>query len=169
MSMLEAQAPDNIELPHTGKQFEAWAADFPPLRCAVMPLPLQTGNAWLGNDFRVGAHLDTLVSEAQSFGFQFGYQVHFRRFMPTARQMRRIGHNLIALESMPNVPTEIVADQRRQAQAFSSARLLIEEIVATAGEDGARWLKGTLARLFRSVLGPFPADTPGPRLPHGRR
>ena len=150
MNMLEAYAPDSFDFPDNAAQFEKAAADFPRLRCMVLPTRLQSGDVWLTCDFRVGSHLDTLVGEAQAFGFAFGYQVHFRHYTPSPEQQRRIGRNVIALQSVGQAPTELVMDQERQARRFRSATLLVEEMVAVDGDDAARWLNSALVRLYRA-------------------
>ncbi|HUD86465.1 MAG TPA: toll/interleukin-1 receptor domain-containing protein [Xanthobacteraceae bacterium] len=161
MSMLEAYERDTVDFPDDGGKFETWAADFPPLRCSLVGKQLQSGRCWLACDFRAGTHLDTLVNEAQVFGFAFGYQAQFRPFMPTPAQRQRIGYNLIALRSVNGVPSDLLADQERQAQDFASATLLVEEIVAVEDNDAAAWLNSCLARLYKASPVGARLDSPG--------
>jgi len=56
---------------------------------------------------------------------------------------------LIRLQSLGRVPYDLLADQERQVRRFRSAKLLVEEILATDGGE-ARWRKSTLTRLFRA-------------------
>src|SRR5262245_33809206 len=150
LGMLEAHARDSVDFPETASQFASWTADFPTLRCQIAPMRFQvgTGNAWLACDFRVATHLDILLGEAQSLGLAFGYQAHFRPFRSSIEQQRRIGRNVIALQSMDNVPADLIGDQQRQALYCRSATLLMEEVVAVDGHEATRWLTSALARLF---------------------
>jgi hypothetical protein len=151
MSFLEGFDEDSVELPNDVSEFESWASDLPRLRCRIVPPPLRAGNIWLACDFRVAAHLDALVREAQSFGYAFGYQAHFLPFMPDIERNRRAGRNLIALQAAKGVPRDVLDDQKRQADRLPSATLLVEEIVATDQIDAAEWLTAALARLFKAT------------------
>lgn len=150
-SFLEGMAEDSVALPLDAAEFASWATDFPALRCRVIAPPLLTsGKVWLACDFRVAPYLEMLEGEAQSLGFAFGYQVHFRPFSPDAEMQRRIGRNLIALQGLSGVPTSLVADQERQVRSFATASLLIEEIVAVDQPKAVEWLKGALVRAFKA-------------------
>jgi TIR domain len=150
MSLLGGYASNSVDFPDTAGQFDNWAADFPERRCRMMPSPLQVGSAWLACDFRVAAHLDLLIREAQAFSHGFGYQVHFRSFAPSAEQRMRIGRNAIALRSVIGIPPDLLLDQERQTRRFHTTTLLVEEIVAAEGQDASRWLAGALDRVFRA-------------------
>jgi hypothetical protein len=151
MSFLEGLDEDSVELPTTPSEFESWAADFPKLRCRIAPPSLRAGDTWLACDFRVAAHLDALVREAQSFGYAFGYQAHFLPFLPDRERQRRVGRNLIALQAAKGVPRDVLDDQQRQVDRFRAATLLVEEVVATDRRDAADWLTAALKRLFKAT------------------
>ena len=140
-----------MELPGSGAEFEAWANELPKLRCRILPPPLRAaGDNWLGCDFRVGTHLDMLAREAQSLGFEFGYQAHFRPFQPDPELLRRVGHNVIALQAAKGIPAEIAADQERLFKLLRGATLLLEEIIAVDRPEAAKWLSAAMSRAFRS-------------------
>jgi TIR domain len=160
-SLLEGMDEESVALPQDHAEFEAWANDFPKLRCQVMSPALHAaGDIWLACDFRVAPHLEMIEREAQALGFAFGYQIHFRRFVPEPERQRRIGRNLIALQAMKGAPAAFVADQERQMKAFAAASLLIEEIVAVDEPKAAEWLGDALGRIFRASDARAPIEVP---------
>jgi hypothetical protein len=147
---LESLDEDSVELPEEAADFEAWAGDLPKFRHKMMPPILQTSeNFWLACDFRVAAYLASLISEAQTLGFSFAYQAHFRPFAPDPDMRRRVGRNLLALQNSSRAPSEILRDQKRQVDRFSKATFQIEEIIYVDDMEGGNWLVGALARSFR--------------------
>jgi TIR domain len=160
-SFLEGLAEESVALPVDAAEFASWATDFPELRCRIIAPALQTEEkAWLACDFRVAPHLEMLEGEAQTLGFVFGYQVHFRPYAPDAERLRRIGRNLIALQGLNGAPRALVADQERQVRSFAGASLLIEEIVAVDRPKAAEWLADALTRAFKADQSRSRMETP---------
>jgi hypothetical protein len=148
-SFLEGIEEDSVQLPGAAAEFDAWTGEFPQLRCRILPPPqLAAEGHWLACDFRVFKHLDGLAREAQSLGFSFGYQIHFRPFAPDPELVRRAGRNLIALQNVKGVPADIAADQERMFKSLRAATLLLEEIVAADRPEAAEWLTASLRRAF---------------------
>jgi len=160
-AFLEGFDDRSVVLPANNAEFESWAANFPKLRCRVMAPSLKTANEiWFACDFRVGPHLEMIQREAQSLGFAFSYQVHFRPYTPDPEVYRRIGRNLIALQSMRGAPADLVDDQERQMRTFASAAFLVEEIVGVDEAESANWLADALSRAFRFNRSRAKMETP---------
>jgi TIR domain len=168
LSFLEGIEEDSVQLPADRLEFESWTGDFPTLKARVMPTPLQVASGtWLACDFRIAGHLEGLLQEAQSLGFTFAYQVHFRPFTPDRELLRRVGRNLIALQDISGIPRGLVAAQKRQVEALRTASTLIEEIVGTDKEEAARWLAGAIERAFRAECAREPLEPPQVELTEG--
>jgi hypothetical protein len=151
LSFLEGVEENSVQLPAHRLEFESWTGDFPTLKARVMPTPLQVGSGtWLACDFRIAGHLERLLQEAQSLGFTFAYQVHFRPFTPDRELLRRVGRNLIALQDIRGIPASLATGQIRQVEGLRTANTLIEEIVGTDKEEAAKWLAGAIERAFRA-------------------
>jgi TIR domain len=151
LSFLEGLGEGSVQLPAAQTEFESWTSDFPRLHSRVTPVPSRVGaDTWLSTDFRIADHLEALLLEAHSQGVPFAYQAHFRPFLPDRELLRRVGRNLITLETTAGVPAAIVADQKRQADRLRSATILTEEIVGTDTPAGAKWLIAAIRRLFQA-------------------
>jgi hypothetical protein len=150
-SFLEGLDEGSVQLPASREEFVAWASEFPKLRCRLLPPSMHVNDdIWLAADFRIARHLEALTREAQSFGFGFAYQAHFRPFVPDPDLQRRVGRNLIALQTAHRTPAEIVAVQDRLTKRLRTATLLVEEIVAVDRPDAAEWVAEALTRAFKA-------------------
>jgi hypothetical protein len=167
MAFLEGLEEDSVALPNDSAEFESWASDLPKLQYRFMPPKLRVdGDIWLSCDFRIADHFDALIREAQSFGFVFGYQAHFRPFSPNPERQRRVGRNLIALKAT-STPRDVLDDQERQCARFRAATLLVEETIATDTPESAKWLAAAIGRAFDAAPGRARARLPPPKFHDG--
>lgn len=150
----------SVTFPLTREEHDALINDFPRYCCRVAAQDFAHGEVLLACDFRVGPLLGDLVAEAETLGYNFGYQVHVQRLMIEPASIREARKNVLRVCDLNGVPEGVVMMQQRLAEGLSNATGVAEEFVATDSLDTCAWLRDTLQRYFRREFAPLKFDVP---------
>lgn len=157
---LDTILPESARLPLTMEQYDAVAADFPPLRCTTAAPGFEAGGAWFACDFRVAPQLETLLSEADAYGYRLGYQINVRPVRPSPDAMRIALRNALAVSRLPGVPAAAADLQRKLGQRLGEMWAICEEYLGVDSGEPERWINAALGRQFQARFGALHFETP---------
>jgi hypothetical protein len=146
---LEALVAGSATLPVTREDYDAVADDIPVMRCRVATPSFQAGSARLACDFRVNPLLDSLLAQADSYGYRLSYQVNIRFVEFDREWIRAARKNALALRQLPGVPGALVAMQERLADQLLRTTAVCEEYLAVDAGPAVRWLRQELRNDFQ--------------------
>lgn len=157
---LQTILPESAQLPLTMEQYDAVAGDFPPLRCTAAAAGFEAGGAWFASDFRVAPQLDTLLSEADAYGYRLGYQINVRPVRPSPDAMRVALRNALAVSRLPGVPAAAVDLQTQLGRRLGQMWAICEEYLGVDPGEPERWINTALGRQFAARFGALHFETP---------
>jgi hypothetical protein len=160
LTRLETLIPDSARLPVTRAQYDAFSGDFPPMRCRVSASGFEAGGAWIACGFRLAPTLDSLMQEAEAYGYRFGYGANVRPLTLDVEQVRAVRRNLLAVGELRGVPPALVAMQQALAQRLTSCRAICEEYVAVERGEPEQWLLEALRQRFARAFLALRLDPP---------
>ncbi len=150
----------SVELPLDRTRYDQLAAQMPRWRTRVAPPCLAIGDVWFASDFRVAPHLDALLAEADTFGHQFGYQVHLHALAPDPERVRAARKNALRARNLAGVPDALVRTQQRLADALDTAAVVYEEFLAVDTPAAAAWLADAVRRHAQGPLAALKLEPP---------
>lgn len=157
---LENLIEGSIELPLDRTRYDQLTADMPRWRARVAPPCFAIGDVWFASDFRLTPHLDALVAEADTFGHQFGYQVHLHALAPDPERVRAARKNALRARNLAGVPVALARKQQRLADALDTAAIVAEEFLAVDTPAAAAWLTDAVRRHAQEPLAALKLDPP---------
>jgi hypothetical protein len=157
---LEALVSGSAELPLSREEYDVVADDFPALRCLVATPNYRAGTVWFACDFRVSPLLDSLLIEADAYGYRLGYQMNLRPLTLNRDVMRAARVNALAVEDVAGVSDALAAQQRRLAVQLTHATAICDEFLGVDPGPAAEWLADSLRRHFRSQFGVLGFEAP---------
>jgi TIR domain len=152
--------PESVQLPLTMEQYDAVADDFPPLRCMTAAPGFEAGGAWFACDFRVAPYLETLLREADAYGYRLGYQMNVRPVPPSPDAMRIALRNALAVSQLPGVPSAASDLQTKLGRRLGEMWGICEEYIGVDPGEPERWINTALGRQFRARFGALHFETP---------
>jgi hypothetical protein len=152
---LETVVSDSVALPLSRADYDAVADDIPLMRCLVNTPAFQAGSARLACDFRVNPFLDSLLAQADSYGYRLSYHVNIRVIEIDREWIRAAGKNVLEVRDLPGVPRSIVMMQQRLTDQLLQATALCEEYLAVDPGPAVWWLRETLGHNFRQQFEAF--------------
>lgn len=150
----------SITVPLTREEHDALVDDFPRYCCRVAAQDFAHGEVLLACDFRVGPLLSDLFAEAETLGYNFGYQVHVKRLTIDSASVREARKNALRVCDLRGVPEAVVIMQQRLVESLLNATAVSEEFVAADSLDTCAWLRDTLQRYFRREFASLKFDVP---------
>ena len=157
---LETILPESAQLPLTMEQYDAVAGDFPPLRCTTAAPRFEAGGAWFACDFRVAPQLETLLREADAYGYRLGYQINVRPVRSNPDAMRGALRNALAVSRLPGVPSAASDLQTNLGRRLGEMWAICEEYLGVDPGEPERWVNTALGRQFRARFGALHFETP---------
>jgi hypothetical protein len=125
------------------------------MRCLVNTPAFQAGSARLACDFRVNPFLDSLLAQADSYGYRLSYHVNIRFIEIDREWIRAAGKNVLEVRDLPGVPRSLVMMQQRLTDQLLQATALCEEYLAVDPGPAVWWLRETLGHNFRQQFEAF--------------
>lgn len=147
---LLALADDSVLLPINRATHDELTRVWASRLCRLEPMDLRAGtsSSWLACDFRVADCLPELLAEAAAADVDFFHQINLQTWELPTEYERRTRHNLVALEQMRGMSSELRALQTRLLTRPSGPALLADEFVGVSSVEAAQWLRRVLSRQF---------------------
>jgi len=146
---LETLVAASAALPITREDYDAVADDIPLMRCRVAPPSFQAGSAWLACDFRVNPLLDSLLAQADSYGYRLSYQVNIHFMEMDRERIRAARKNALQVRDLPGIPDALVLMQQRLAEQLLHTTAVCEEYLAVDEGPAVQWLREALGHNFQ--------------------
>lgn len=146
---LETLVAGSATFPLSRMDYDMVADDIPPMRCRVTTPIFQAGNAQLACNFRVNPLLDSLLTQADTYGYRLSYHLNVRFMEIDHERVRGAKKNALAVRDLPGVPTALVTMQQRLADQLLHATAVCDEYLAVDQGPPLQWLREALQRSFR--------------------
>lgn len=152
---LDTLVTGSAALPLAREDYDTVADDIPLMRCRVAAPSFQAGGALLACDFRVNPMLDSLLTEADAYGYRLAYQVNVRFVEIGHELIRAAKKNALTIRDLPGVPSSLVVMQQWLADQLVHASAVCEEYLAVDAGAAVPWLSETLQRNLRQQFKTF--------------
>lgn len=152
---LETLVTGSATLPLSREDYDMVADDVPLLRCRVVTPSFRAGGARLACDFRAAPLLDSLLAEADAYGYRLGYHVNVHFVEIDRERIRAARKNALAVRDLPGAPRSLVMMQQRLADQLLHAGAVCEEYLAVDAGPAVQWLREALQRNFQQQFGAF--------------
>jgi TIR domain len=146
---LETLVTGSATFPLSRDDYDIVADDIPLMRCRVATPGFRAGNARLFCDFRVNPLLDSLLAQADAYGYRLSYHVNIRFVEIDRERIRAARKNALEVRDLPGVPRSLVTMQQRLADQLSNSTAVCEEYLAVDAGPAVRWLREALRRGFQ--------------------
>jgi hypothetical protein len=146
---LETLVTGSATLPLSRENYDIVADDIPLMRSRVTTSSFQTGGAPLACDFRVNPLLDSLLAQANAYGYRLSYHVNVRFVEIDRERIRAARKNALKVRDLPGVPRSLVTMQQRLADQLLYATAVCEEYLAVDAGPAVRWLREALRHNFQ--------------------
>jgi len=146
---LETLVTGSATLPLSRENYDVVADDIPLLRCRIATPSFRAGGARLACDFRATPLLDSLLAEADAYGYRLGYHVNVRFVEINRERIRAARKNALEVRDLPGVPRSLVMMQQRLADQLLHASAVCEEYLAVDASPAVQWLREALQRNFQ--------------------
>jgi len=143
---LETLVTGSARLPLSRDDYDMVAEDVPLLRCRIVTPSFRAGGARLAWDYRATPLLDSLLTEADSYGYRLCYHVNIRFVEIDREQIRAARKNALEVRDLPGVPRSLVIMQQRLADQLLYANAVCEEYIAVDAGPAVQWLSEVLQR-----------------------
>lgn len=156
---LETLINGSATLPLSRKDYDVVADDVPLMRCRVVTPSFQAGGARVACDFRIAPLLNSLLVQADAYGYRLCYHVNVR-FEEIDRELIRAARkNALQVRDLPGAPGSLVMMQQRLADQLMYATAVCEEYLAVDAGPAVQWLREALRRNFRQQFEALRFDT----------
>lgn len=159
-SRMTAMATGSLEFPHDRSAYDAVAEDFPRMTARIRNSDYVTGDVWLSRNLRIGSVLDSILIQADNYGYRLGYQVNLRPVVVDRELMRAARMNALRLRDIPGVPPELRAQQEVLAAKCAGGAMTCTEYLGADSEDAMAWIEKAIARACDQRHGSFRLDEP---------
>lgn len=146
---LETLITGSATLPLSREDYDVVADDVPLMRCRVATPSFQAGGARLACDFRANPLLDSLLAQADAYGYRLSYHVNVRFVEIDREQIRAARKNALEVRDLPGMPRSLVTMQQRLTDQLLHATAVCEEYLAVDAGSAVRWLREALRRNFQ--------------------
>lgn len=152
---LETLVTDSAILPLSRDDYDVVADDVPLLRCRIVTPSFRSGGAWLACDLRASPLLDSLLAEADAYGYRLSYHVNIRFIEIGHEQIRTARKNVLEVRDLPGVPKSLAMMQQRLADQLLHTGAVCEEYLAVDAGPAVQWLREALQRNFQQQFEAF--------------
>jgi hypothetical protein len=146
---LEALVTGSATFPVTREDYDAVADDIPLMRCRIATHSFQAGSVRLACDFRVNPFLNSLLAQADSYGYRLSYQVNIRFVNIDREWIRAARKNALEVRHLSGVPEALVAMQEQLADQLLHSTAVCEEYLAVDAGPAVCWLREALRHNFQ--------------------
>jgi TIR domain len=146
---LEALITGSATFPLSRQEYDLVADDIPPMRCRVTTPCFQAGGVPLVCNFRVNPLLDSLLAQADVYGYRFSYHVNVRFVEIDRERIRAARRNALEVRDLPGVPKSLVTLQQRLATELQYATAVCDEYLAVDAGPAVGWLREALQHNFQ--------------------
>jgi hypothetical protein len=157
---LDTVISDSVQLPLARAEYDAIIDEFPPLRCSTSVLGYEAGDLWFACDFRIGPSLESMILEAESYGYRLGYHVNVRSLQVDHLRLRLARLNAVSVSELPGVSEAASSLQLKLSRQLADSVAICEEYLGVDPGEPTRWLQAALERHFRARFGPLRFETP---------
>jgi len=146
---LETLVTGSATLPLSREDYDVVADDVPLLRCRIATPSFRANGARLACDFRATPFLDSLLAEADAYGYRLAYHVNVRFVEIDRERIRAARKNALDVRGLPGVPRSLVMMQQRLAEQLLHTSAVCEEYLAVDAGPAVQWLREALQRSFQ--------------------
>jgi TIR domain len=141
---LDTLVTGSATLPLSREDYDVVADDVALMRCRVVTPSFQAGGARLACGFRVAPLLDSLLAQADAYGYRLGYHVNVRFVEIDRERIRAARKNALEIRDLPGAPRSLVMMQQRLADQLLDATAVCEEYLAVDAGPAVQWLREAL-------------------------
>lgn len=146
---LEALVTGSATLPLSREDYDVVSDNIPHMRCRIATAGFQAGGARLACDFRINPFLESLLAQAEAYGYRLSYQVNVRPVEIDREQIRAARKNVLVIRDLPGIPSSLVALEQRLVEQLLHATAVCEEYLAVDAGPAVWWLQETLGHNFK--------------------
>ncbi|MBA3968968.1 MAG: toll/interleukin-1 receptor domain-containing protein [Gemmatimonadetes bacterium] len=143
---LETLVTGSATLPLSREDYDLVADDVPLLRCRIVTPSFRAGGTWLTCDFRAAPLLDSLLAEADAYGYRLAYHLNVRFIEIDRERARAARMNALEVRDLPGIPRSLVMMQQRLADQLIHASAVCEEYLVVNTGPAVQWLREALQR-----------------------
>jgi hypothetical protein len=157
---LDTVISNSARLPLARAEYDAIMDEFPPLRCLASVLGYEAGEVWFACDFRIGPSLESMILEAESYGYRLGYHVNVRSLEVDQMRVRLARLNALSVSELPGVSEAASSLQFELSRQLADSVAICQEYLGVDPGEPTRWLQAALERQFRARFGSLRFETP---------
>jgi len=157
---LDTIVPGSVDIPIGRPPHDALLECFPSRRCHLSVSDYSRNGCWISCDFHVYPFLLDLLTQADTLGYEIGYQANVQNLLADREWLREARKNLLQVSGLPGAHDALVRMQEEAVANLGRSVAVIDEYLGAASPESAAWLEGCVRKHFLQRYGAFGFEPP---------